>query len=274
MNAPDPPALKQRVREYWDAESCGEVYATGVDSRSRLEALRGARYALEPYIAEFAGFADGKDRDVLEIGVGMGSDHLRWADSGPRRLVGVDLTDRAIEFTREHLSLNGRSSELRRADAESLPFDEASFDIVYAWGVIHHSPDTRAAVAEIHRVLRPGGAARIMIYHSPSMTGLMLWARYALLAGRPWRSLRSIHAEHLESPGTKAYTVRDARPLFDRFAETDIRVRLNHGDLLLGAVGQRHRGPLLRVAKSLWPRWLIRKFCGGLGLYLLIMAKK
>ena len=267
-------ALKEQVRAYWDLESCGEVYAAGDDPAARLAALRRARYDLEPYIPGFAGFADGAGRDVLEIGVGMGCDHLRWAESGPRRLTGIDLTDRAIEFTGAHLALRGLTSDLRRADAERLPFDDASFDLVYSWGVLHHSPNTPRAIAEVLRVLRPGGVARVMIYHLRSMTGYMLWARYGLLTGRPWRSFSSIYESHMESPGTKAYTRYQAQEMFGGFSEAAIQIQLNHGDLLLGEVGRRHRGQLLRLAKLLWPRWLIRTMFARHGLYLMILATK
>jgi hypothetical protein len=123
-------------------------------------------------------------------------------------------------------------------------------------------------------VLRPGGVARIMIYHTHSVTGYMLWARYALLAGHPERSLREIYDRHLESPGTKAYTRAEARALCRDFSEVDVAVQLNHGDLLMGSVGQRHSSALVRVGKAVWPRSAIRRFCSGLGLYLLITARK
>jgi len=126
----------------------------------------------------------------------------------------------------------------------------------------------------VHRVLRPGGRAKVMIYHSRSITGYMLWLRYGLLAGKPRTPLFDIYAARLESPGTKAYTVTEARSLFAAFAEVRIAVQLNHGDLLMGAVGQRHRGALLTAAKALWPRPLIRTLLPGHGLYLLIEASR
>jgi SAM-dependent methyltransferase len=265
---------KQAVLDFWEAASCGEGYARGDDLAARLAAVREARYSLEPYLPPFADFPSGRDRDVLEIGVGMGCDHREWALAGPRSLTGVDLTQRAIDFTHEHLALDGLGSDLRVADAERLPFDDESFDVVYSWGVLHHSPDTTRAFREVHRVLRPGGVAKIMIYHTHSLTGYMLWARYALLAGRPWRTLRRVYAEHLESPGTKAYSSTEARSLCRDFARVEVKVQLNHGDLLEGGVGQRHRGALLTTAKALWPRPILRVLCSQLGLYLLITARK
>ena len=89
------------------------------------------------------------------MGVGLGADHQRFAAAGAR-LTGVDLTERAIEHTRQRLAASGLSSQLQTADAENLPFANNSFDIVYSWGVLHHSPNTPKAVDEVWRVLRPG----------------------------------------------------------------------------------------------------------------------
>jgi hypothetical protein len=106
------------------------------------------------------------------------------------------------------------------------------------------------------------------------MIGAMLWLRYALLAGRPWCSLRRIYAEHLESPGTKAYSCSEARQLFTHFTDLKISTPLTHGDLLESDVGQRHRGIALTLAKALWPRWFIRRFLPRAGLFMLIDARK
>lgn len=267
--------LKQEVAEFWDRASCGEVYGGGaLSQREQYENQARARYQLEPYIASFARFSDARGRDVLEIGVGMGADHAEIAKAEPRSLHGIDLTPRAIEHTRARLEILGLDSSLQVGDAEHLPFEANSFDMVYSWGVLHHSPDTPQAVREVHRVLRPGGRARIMIYQTRSLVGYMLWLRYALLRGRPGRSLADIYANHLESPGTKAYSVEEAREMFSAFASVEMTTQLSFGDLLLGEVGQRHRGALLSAARALWPRPLIRSLLGGYGLYLLIEVRK
>ncbi|MGH7624710.1 MAG: class I SAM-dependent methyltransferase [Gemmatimonadaceae bacterium] len=271
---PDAEALKQRVRKFWDSESCGEVYATGETAREQYEAQRATRYALEPYIAGFARFEDGTARDVLEIGVGMGADHIEWARSKPRSLTGIDLTTRAIEHTRRRLREFGHDSRLRVGDAENLPFTDDAFDIVYSWGVLHHSPDTGRAIREVYRVLRPGGIARLMIYHTHSIVGDLLWIRYALLAGHPARSLTEIYARHLESPGTKAFNRDEALAMCSAFTLVSATSRLSFGDLLQGAVGQRHRSAMLAAAKRLWPRWLIQRVLRTHGLLLLIEAVK
>jgi hypothetical protein len=123
-------------------------------------------------------------------------------------------------------------------------------------------------------VLKPGGLAKVMIYHKWSMVGLMLWVRYALLAGRPWRSLTSVYSQHLESPGTKAYSRHEARQMFGRFKTVHIETVLSHADLLSSDAGQRHRGSALSIARKLWPRWLIRTVLPRCGLFMLITAHK
>jgi ubiquinone/menaquinone biosynthesis C-methylase UbiE len=266
--------LKDEVRDFWNEKSCGEVYARGSDLREQLAEQAAERFRLEPVIFEFAEFQNATGKDVLEIGVGMGADHLEWAKAGPRSLTGIDLTPRAIGFTAERLAAHGLRSDLRVGDAEYLPFGNEQFDIVYSYGVLHHSPDTAQAISEVKRVLRPGGTAKVMIYHSPSVVGWMLWARYALLAGRPGRSLREIYAGHLESPGTKAFSVAEAREMFGGFSRVECQVILGPGDLLEGAVGQRHGGVALSLAKALWPRWFIRRVLKGYGLGMLIRAVK
>jgi SAM-dependent methyltransferase len=89
-----------------------------------------------------------------------------------------------------------------------------SFDLVYSWRVLHHSPNKPKVVKEVLRVLHPAGTAKVIIHDRYSLTGYMLWMRYALLAGRPFRSLDDIYFRHLESPGRKAYSVDAAKKVF------------------------------------------------------------
>lgn len=265
--------MKSDVREYWEQASCGEALYLDDRDADAYSRQASARYELEPFIRGFAGFESAKNKDVLEIGVGLGADHECFARSGAR-LRGIDLTDRAIWHTSRRLGFAGLESELSVADAENLPFEDSSFDLVYSWGVLHHSPDTEKAVSEVLRVLRPGGLGKVMIYHKYSMVGYMLWARYALASGKPWTSLSRIYSDHLESPGTKAYSIEEARRLFRGFTSVSIETVLTHGDLLSSGAGQRHAGRLLDLARRLWPRGLIRTLLPDHGLFMLIIAVK
>lgn len=264
---------KQEVHDFWNRASCGEELYLPETDKDGYKVQAESRYTLEPYITDFAGFKEVNGLSVLEIGVGLGADHQKFAEAGAN-LWGIDLTERAVVHTCRRLGAFGLSSNLEVGDAENLVFADNSFDRVYSWGVLHHSPDTPKAIAEVGRVLKHGGVASIMIYHKWSMVGLMLWARYALLGLKPWLSLSDIYARYLESPGTKAYSVTEARKLFSAFSEVKISTVLTHGDLLESEAGQRHQGGLLSLARKIWPRWFIRRFFPNAGLFMLIKARK
>lgn len=233
---------KTEVKRFWNKASCGEeLFLKGNSIIEKFENQIKNRYEIEPFILPFAAFNDWKDKKVLEIGVGLGADHQMFAEAGAD-LNGVDLTDRAIKYTHDRLEIFGLKSRLEVADAENLPFPQNNFDLVYSWGVIHHSPDTQKAASEIHRVLKKGGIAKIMIYHKYSLMGFMLWIRYALLKGRFNKSLDDIYAEYIESSGTKAYSIKQAKVLFSDFSEIKkIKIELSSGDLLMEHSGQRHK---------------------------------
>jgi ubiquinone/menaquinone biosynthesis C-methylase UbiE len=213
--------LNSRVRDFWEQEPCGTAPAIVGDRTARtrewFEQVEQYRYEVEPFIHSVAQFTRHRGKRILEVGVGAGTDHLQWARAGCE-CHGVDLTEAAIEMTRERLALYGLTSQLQRVDAETLPFGNAEFDLVYSWGVIHHSEDPNRIVRVIARVLRPGGTFIGMLYGRKSVTAWLLWARHALATGRPWRTPSDVIWHHVESIGTKAYTQQEIQVLFAPFA--------------------------------------------------------
>lgn len=108
-----------------------------------------------------------RNRDVLEVGCGMGCMAMNWARQGAL-ISAVDLNPVAIEQTRRRFQAFDLSGTIQEADGESLPFADNNFDYAYSWGVLHHTPGTHGAIAELHRVLRPGGNVGVMLYHRRS----------------------------------------------------------------------------------------------------------
>lgn len=180
--------LKNEVQAHWQAEPCGTRQLPTEDRRAFFARLERQRYAAEPCIREFARFDEAKGLRVLEIGVGAGTDFLQWVRAGAEA-TGVDLTAAGVALTRERLALEGLEAQVREADAETLPFADDSFDLVYSWGVLHHTPDTAGALREAVRVLRPAGRARVMLYQHPSLSGLILWGSTRRHAGSRGRVL-------------------------------------------------------------------------------------
>ena len=127
---------------------------------TRLHTATGPFGAIFPYL-------DMARRRVLEIGCGMGCMAMNWARHGAE-ITAVDLNPVSVAQTRRRFDLFELKGDIRQADAETLPFADDSFDYVYSWGVLHHTPGTAKAVAEIRRVLKPGAAAGVMLYHRRS----------------------------------------------------------------------------------------------------------
>jgi ubiquinone/menaquinone biosynthesis C-methylase UbiE len=211
--------LKERVRAYWQAEPCGTSTTAADPGTTEFYAeVERRRYELEPFITGFAEFERWRGKRVLEVGVGLGTDFVRFARAGAEA-TGVDLTEAAVESVRERLALEDLSADLRVADAEDLPFAEGEFDLVYSWGVLHHTPDTQRALAEVRRVVKPGGEGKVMLYSRRSWVALGVWLRHGLLRGAPQKTPTELLARWMESPGTKAYTQAELDELFAGFSD-------------------------------------------------------
>ena len=270
--------LKAEVKRHWENETCGTRYGDESDRKRYFEEISSARYTLEPYIKSFANFPSAEGKTVLEIGVGAGADFQNWC-AHAAHATGVDLTERAIQLTGERLALNSVPQEkylLLNCDAENLPFDDNSFDIVYSWGVLHHTPDTPSAYGEVFRILRPGGVMKTMIYHHPSWTGLMLYAQHAIARGRFKMTMKEAVFHHLESPGTKVYTTEEARQMIGEigFANIEAETRLGPGDLLTIKPSEKYSSRLFKIIWRAYPRWLVRLLGDRWGLSLLLTANK
>jgi len=112
-------------------------------------------------------FAESRGKQVLEIGTGNGAEGVMFALNGAH-YTGVDLTEAALEASRKHFAVMGLTGTFQKENAERLSFPDASFDWIFSHGVLHHTPDTQAAINEVYRVLKPDGCATIMLYHKHS----------------------------------------------------------------------------------------------------------
>ncbi len=156
------------VNSFWNTEACGTHFVEhAADEKDFFEKFRDYRYRTEWHIPLLVPFAEARGKQVLEIGTGNGAEGVMFARNGAH-YTGVDLTEAALEATRKHFAVMGLTGTFQKENAEHLSFPDESFDWVFSHGVLHHTPNTQAAINEVYRVLKPGGRAIIMLYHKHS----------------------------------------------------------------------------------------------------------
>jgi ubiquinone/menaquinone biosynthesis C-methylase UbiE len=286
------------IARFWGDHPCGADYVHETEWRSFFREYDRFRYRVEPHILEELGATQWAGRRVLEIGLGQGADAQRIVEAGAH-YTGVDITEESVRRVRERFRLAGLHAEgLHVMNAERLELEDASFDIVYTHGVIHHSPRITAIVDEIHRVLRPGGEAVVMLYHRASANyhvSIRLFRRAGIVAlfvpgvpamvgrltGEPVARLLE-HRKSLQREGagylrmsnfihkatdgphnvyTSAFTRNEAAALFGRF--TDVHFAVHH-------LNERHFPVLRSVVPVAVKRWLAARY----GWHLWVRARK
>jgi ubiquinone/menaquinone biosynthesis C-methylase UbiE len=225
-------AYKDQVQHQWNNNPVGSETARTGQPRSlewflEVEKYRYGSYA--PWMPEVMEFAAHAGEQVLEVGGGMGTDLAQFARHGAI-VTDVDLSEGHLQHAQENFRLRGLTGRFVHHDAESLPFDDNTFDLVYSNGVIHHTPNTAQAVAEIFRVLKPGGRVIAMVYAENSLQYWrnLVW-HYGMKSGDlASRSMAEIMSRTVERTGNdarplvKVYTKPRLRALFKAFA--DIRI--------------------------------------------------
>ncbi len=204
---------------------------------------------------------------ILEIGVGLGSDHYRFAAAG-NSMVAIDLSREHLRQTTRHLELEGLCTRPVYGDAEKIAFLDATFDMVYAFGAIHHTPSPESAVEEIHRVLKPGGVALVSLYHVHSLNFLGFLIRHGLLRQRLLKKGWSDFLSEIEyrrdvnsaAPLVKLFSRHQARKLFGAFFNVEVST---------------HHAEFPSLHKK-WPksRAALERVAGAFGWYVVVRAQK
>jgi 2-polyprenyl-3-methyl-5-hydroxy-6-metoxy-1,4-benzoquinol methylase len=246
-------SLKDRIRDWWSAAPMtygeehgtteyvrrdGSVERVEIGSRRFFELADERFYSWNvplhtdrgPFGAIFP-YEEMRGRRILEIGCGMGCMAMNWAQRGAL-VTAIDLNPTSVEQTKRRFAAFDLSGDIRQTDAEALPFDDASFDYVYSWGVLHHTPNTATAIDEIRRVVKPGGRTGVMLYHRHS---ILYRVTVQFQEGWLHRESRFLSPLQLASryadggrqegnPHTWPVTRKEARALFRNFQNVDITV--------------------------------------------------
>jgi 2-polyprenyl-3-methyl-5-hydroxy-6-metoxy-1,4-benzoquinol methylase len=214
---------------------------------------------------------------VLDVGCGPALWTRELARRG-YRVTAVDLTTTAVELARRSLELFGLHADVRQGDAEHLPFGDATFDGIVSHGVIHHTPDTAGCVAEMARVLKPGGRAVVSVYYRNLVLRSRVLTRMLAVALSGLVSLPGRDREKLLGSGDPDEIVRlydgGGNPLGKAYTADEITLMFRHAGLEI--VGHerfyfpaRAFGPLAGLVRGLQPV-LARRF----GLMYTVFARK
>ena len=168
----------ETVAEYWDRRPCNIRHSTEeLGSRAYFDAVEARKYFVEPHIPDFAQFDRWRDKRVLEIGCGIGTDAVNFARAGAE-YTGVDLSEVSLRLAERRFDVFGLNGSFVHSNAEALDVRSASFDLVYSFGVIHHTPDPDAALRQARRAVRPDGEFRLMLYAKDSWKDTMIEAGF------------------------------------------------------------------------------------------------
>jgi len=205
----EPGSLLSRIRDYWNAH-IHDLEMTrhppgSPEFFADLDAYRFDKLRYLPRLVDFDGY---RGRRLLEVGCGIGTDLVRFARGGAQ-VTGVDLSRTAIALARRNLELAGLSGRLQVANGERLPFENQSFDLVYAHGVLQYTADPPALVRECRRVLAAGGEAIFMVYNRFSWLSAM-------------SKLMQVGLEHQDAPVLRTYSIGELRRLLGGFGEVRI----------------------------------------------------
>lgn len=192
------------ITAYWDSHIHDLAIVTNpVGTPGFFRQLDEYRYDKLNYLPRLVDFDSYRGKTLLEIGCGAGVDLVRFARAGAV-VTGVDLSRTAIDLARQNISQNGLDASLQIMNGEALQFADNSFDVVYAHGVLQYTADTGKMVAEIHRVLRPGGEAILMVYNRISWLNLM-------------RKVTKVPLEHEDAPVLKKFSIAEFKQLLKPF---------------------------------------------------------
>jgi 2-polyprenyl-3-methyl-5-hydroxy-6-metoxy-1,4-benzoquinol methylase len=216
----------ENVAAYWNARPCNIRHSDReVGGREYYDEVEARKYFVEPHIPGFAEFERWRGKKVLEIGCGIGTDTMNFARAGAR-VTAVDLSEESLSLARRRAEIFGLNVTFYQANAEELtkvvPVEE--YDLVYSFGVIHHTPHPERAVEQIKNYLGPDSVFKIMVYNLHSWKVFWILMKYGY--GRFWR-LPDLVAKNSEAqtgcPVTYAYTAKTVMDLLKGFKADEIR---------------------------------------------------
>ena len=201
---PNNNSLLTSIATYWDEHIHDLAITTyPVGTQEFFWQLDEYRYEKLNYLPRLVKFSAYKGKSVLEVGCGAGMDLVRFAREGAK-VTGIDLSKTAIDLACKNFKQSKQNANLRVMNGEGMEFADNTFDVVYAHGVLQYTADSAKMINEIHRVLKPGGEAIMMVYNKHSWLNLM-------------RKVTKVPLEHEDAPVLKTFSIREFKYLLSPF---------------------------------------------------------
>lgn len=215
----------QDVQNYWDSRPCNIRHSPReIGSIEYFNDVEARKYFVEPHIPDFAEFGRWKDKKVLEIGCGIGTDTINFARAGAE-VTAMDYSEESLKIAKQRAKVFDLPIKFYHADAERISevIPVEKYDLVYSFGVIHHTPHPLKAVAEIKKYMDKDSVFKIMVYSRNSYKTWWIILKYGL--GQFWKKDKLI-AKYSEaqtgSPVTYSYTKNSISTLLDGFKIDDM----------------------------------------------------
>lgn len=217
----------EQVGAYWDARPCNLRHSPQpVGTREYFQEVEARKYRVEPHIPGFADFSRWQGKRVLEIGCGLGTDTINFARAGAK-VTAVDLSGASLDLARRRAEIFDLDITFYQGNAEELTdfVPVEPYDLVYSFGVIHHTPRPRRAIEAMRRYLDRDSLLKLMVYHRHSWKVLWVLLKYG--HGAFW-NLDEVVARHSEAqtgcPVTYTYTKKSIQELLAGFQILSLQV--------------------------------------------------